>query len=178
MSRTARAGPFLVVLSIASGIALVAGAQTYYIWGLGNSLKKNDPIGKEAGFAACVDAAEAAPNTIGGRWFATTDYRIYSMLRWHLKDIGVPVVQVNERRRFIGFAEPLLEGSAGLFVGSKSDPDAAILATTGAVRQNIGMVDLTWRGVLYDGYLFQKLTNWKPALLPPRDHPFERAHPY
>jgi hypothetical protein len=57
-------------------------------------------------------------------------------------------------------------------------PDAAIMATTNARLQYVGQIDLTWRGVLYETYLFQKLTNWKPVLSPPANDPFERAHPH
>lgn len=177
-SRSARTGPFLMVMSITSGIAFVAAAQMYYIFGTANYLKGNDPIGKEAGFAKVVAAANASRNAIGARWFATTDYRIYSLLRWHLRDAAVPVVQVNERRRYIGFAEPVLDRSVGLYVAPKRDPDAAILATTSALLQNVGEIDLTWRGVAYDTYRFQKLTSWKPTLSPPSNDPFERAHPH
>jgi 4-amino-4-deoxy-L-arabinose transferase-like glycosyltransferase len=177
-SRMARTGPSLMVVSITSGIAFVAAAQVYYIWGTANYLKKNDPIGKEAGFAGVATAANVAQYAIGAKWFATTDYRIYSMLRWHLRYTTVPVVQVNERRRYIGFAEPVLDGSVGLYVAPKGDPDAAIMAKTSARLQNVGEIDLTWRGVAYDTYQFQKLTNWKPAPSPPAGDPFERAHPH
>jgi hypothetical protein len=177
-SQVARIGPFWMVISIASGIAIVAVAQTYYISGTANYLKRNDPIGKEAGFAAVVAAADAARNAIGARWFATLDYRMYSMLRWHLRDKGVPVVQVNERRRYAGFSEPALDGSVGLYVVAKGEPDGQILTKTSARLENVGEIDLTWRGVAYDTYVFQKLTDWKPVLSPPPNDPFERAHPH
>jgi 4-amino-4-deoxy-L-arabinose transferase-like glycosyltransferase len=177
-SRSARTGPFLITISIISGIALVATAQLYYIYGTANYLKGNDPIGKEAGFAKVVAAADVARNAIGAKWFATTDYRIYSLLRWHLRDDTVPIVQVNERRRYIGFVEPTLDGSVGLYVAAQDDPEAAILAKTSAVLQDVGGIDLTWRAVAYDTYRFQQLTNWKPTLSPPPNDPFERAHPH
>jgi 4-amino-4-deoxy-L-arabinose transferase-like glycosyltransferase len=177
-SWSARTGPFLMVVAIATGIAFVAAAQMYYIFGTANYLKANDPIGKEAGFAKVVAAADASRNGIGAKWFATTDYRIYSLLRWHLRDAAVPVVQVNERSRYIGFAEPMLDGPVGLYVARDGDPDAAILTKTTALLQNVGEADLNWRGIAYDTYRFQKLTNWKPALSPPPNDPFERAHPH
>jgi 4-amino-4-deoxy-L-arabinose transferase-like glycosyltransferase len=177
-SRSARTGPFLMVVSLASGIAFVVAAQLYYIFGTANYLKGNDPIGKEAGFAKVVAAADTSRNAIGAKWIATTDYRIYSLLRWHLRDAAVPVIQVNERRRYIGFAEPTLDGSVGLYVAPQDEPDAAILAKTSALLQNVGGIDLTWRGVTYDTYLFKKLTNWKPTLSPPPNDPFEQAHPH
>jgi hypothetical protein len=178
VSRAARAGPPLMVVSIASGIALVVAAQMYYVFGTANYLKKNDPIGKEAGFANVVAAADVARNSIGAKWVVTTDYRIYSLLRWHLRDAAIPTVQVNERRRYIGFTEPTLDGSVGLYVRADGDPDAAILQKTSAALEDVGEIDLTWRGTAYDAYRFQKLTNWKPTLLPPPNDPFERAHPH
>jgi 4-amino-4-deoxy-L-arabinose transferase-like glycosyltransferase len=177
MSLSARMGPALIGISITLGIAFVVAAQVYYIWGTANYLGKNDPIGKEAGFGGLVASANAARIANGAHWFATTDYRIYSMLRWHLRDTDVPVVQLNERRRFIGFAEPALDG-IGLYLGSKGDPDAAILATTSAELRTIKELDLIWRGTSYDTYVAQTLTNWKPVLSPPPGDPFERAHPH
>jgi hypothetical protein len=64
----------------------------------------------------------------------------------------------------IGFAEPALDSPVGLYVAPKGDPDAAILTKTSTLLQNVGEIDLTWRGVAYDTYRFQKLTNWKPTL--------------
>jgi 4-amino-4-deoxy-L-arabinose transferase-like glycosyltransferase len=178
MSLWARTGPLLMVIAIASGVVFVAAAQMYYIFGTANYLRRNDPIGKEAGFSALVAAADTARKAIGASWIATTDYRLYSMLRWHLRNEAVPVVEVNERRRFVGFAEPVLDGPIGLYVASDGDPDAAIMATTRAVSQTVGGTALTWRGIAYDSYHFHKLTNYKPVLSPPPDDPFERAHPH
>src|SRR4051794_21438809 len=98
-SLLARTRPVWLVTAIASGIVLAAAAQVYYILGTANYLKRDDPIGKEAGYAEVVEAAEASRNATGARWFATSDYRIYSLLRWHLRDTAVPIIQVNERRR-------------------------------------------------------------------------------
>jgi hypothetical protein len=178
MSLWARTGPLLVVIAIASGVAFVAAAQMYYIFGTANYLRRNDPIGKEAGFSAVVAAADTARKAIGASWIATTDYRLYSMLRWHLRNDAVAVVELNERRRFIGFAEPVLDGSIGLYVTSAGDPDAAIMAKTSAILQPAGGIELTWRGISYDTYRFLKLTNWTPVLSPPPNDPFEHAHPH
>jgi hypothetical protein len=99
------------------------------------------------------------------------------MLRWHLRSSQVPVIQINERRRFVGFDEPVLVGSVGLYVGATGDPDASLLKTTTAKLEDAGRRDLIWRGVAYGHYIFKKMTGWKPVLSPPRGDPFERAHP-
>jgi hypothetical protein len=173
----ARYAPGVIVLSIGSGIALVLTAQLYYVWGTANDLKQNDPVGKEAGFAEIVAAANKARNAVGAKWFATTDYRTYSMLRWSLRD-QVPVIQINERSRFIGFVNPVLDGPIGLYVRSVNDPNASILEKTNVSLQTVDTTNLIWRGVSYDKYLFQEMTNWKPSSSLLATDLFESARPH
>jgi len=177
-SKLAAIGPPLMAASTISGLALVTATQLYYIGGTANVLRRDDPIGKEAGFARVVAAADAARQLIDARWFATTDYRIYAMLRWHLRNAGVPVVQINERARFSGFAEPVLVGANALYVAPHGTPDGAILAATSATLGKVGNIDLNWRGIMYDTYEFKRLTNWTPMLSPPSGDPFARARPH
>lgn len=160
-SLPARIGPAVMVFTIASGIAVVAAVEFYYIAGTANYFRNDDPIGKEAGFAAAVADAEAERRNVGAAWFVTTDYRIHSMLRWHLKD-AVPVVQLNERARYIGFREPRLDGPVGLYVAPRINR-AALWEKTSATLQTVGTADLIWRGFRYDVYTFHRLTGWKPA---------------
>jgi hypothetical protein len=54
----------------------------------------------------------AAMRGVGATWIATTDYRTYAMLRWRQRD-SVPVIQINERCRFIGLRHPHLSRIAG-----------------------------------------------------------------
>jgi hypothetical protein len=175
-SRWAQAGPAFLAAAIVSGIAFVAGAHLYYIAGSANYLRNDDPIGKEAGFAGVVAAADSKRKEIGSRWFVTSDYRMYSMLRWHLRD-AVPVVQLNERSRYIDFRNPVLPGPAGLYVAPKDSPRTIHWNATGAKLQPVGGSDLVWRGVVYDAYTFQKVTGWTPVLSPTRGDPLFEARP-
>jgi 4-amino-4-deoxy-L-arabinose transferase-like glycosyltransferase len=165
--------------SIVSGIALMTVVFFYYAVGNANYLAINDPIGKEAGFARAVEAVDKERQKIGGAFFATTDYRVYSMLRWHLKD-RVPVVQVNERNRYIDFKanEKAFSGRVGLCVVPKDHPAIQLWQQTGAVLEPAGDVDLIWRGFRYDTYSLQKLTGWQPVLSPPSGDPFYVSSPH
>jgi 4-amino-4-deoxy-L-arabinose transferase-like glycosyltransferase len=175
-SPMAQIAPIVTGVAIVSGMAFVIATLLYYVAGTANYLDKNDPIGKEASFAGVVAAAEQARIDVGATWFATTDYRIYSMLRWHLRD-AVPVVQVNERSRYIGYNPPVLDGPVGLYVAPSDKSYTALWKKTNAVLQPVGETDLVWRGVRYVTYSFQKLNDWKPKLAPPAGDDFYVASP-
>ena len=101
-----------------------------------NLLRNNDPIGKEAGLAQLVEAARDELGRIGAKWFATTDYRSYAMLRWHLRD-RVPVVQVDERDRYIGFGarDDNFAAPVGLYIAAQNP--SALWQTTTAVLEPV-----------------------------------------
>lgn len=178
-SSTARIGPLAAAMAVLTGIGFVVLVMIYYAGANANLLGKNDSIGKEAGFAQVVEAAKDELEKVGATWFATTDYRIYSMLRWHLRD-RVPVVQINERSRYTGFGirETDIAGPVGLYIAPKDESWSAIWGATTAVLEPVGQADLTWRGVRYDTYRMQKLTNWKPVLSPPPGDPLFKSVPH
>lgn len=159
--------------AIASGIVIVVAVFLYYIVSPWNFIGKTDPIGGEAGFAQVASRAEAELQKSGATWIATDDYRIYAMLRWYLGN-RVPVIQINERSRFLGFRDPgmsAIAGHAGLYIARKPD-DASLLASTSAVLTPLGEVQRIWRGRVMDTYVMDKLTGWTPDLSPPPDSPF------
>jgi hypothetical protein len=162
--------------AIASGVVLVAGTFLYSVASPWNFFGKADPIGGEAGYEQIASRAQAEMQKIGATWIAATDYRTYAMLRWYLKD-RVPVVQINERGRFLGFRDPgmnLIEGHSGLYVAREPDQTNPVWRATTAVLEPLERVERSWRGIVMDTYALEKLTGWIPDLKPPPDSPLYR----
>jgi 4-amino-4-deoxy-L-arabinose transferase-like glycosyltransferase len=162
--------------AVASGIVLVVVVFLYYVVSPWNFIGKTDPIGGEAGYEQVVDRAQTELQKIGATWIATTDYRTYAMLRWYFNG-RVPVIQINERGRFLGFHDPgmaAIRGHTGLYVGREPDNASPLWTSTTAIRQPLGRVDRSWRGIVMDTYALEKLTGWTPELSPPPDSPLYR----
>jgi 4-amino-4-deoxy-L-arabinose transferase-like glycosyltransferase len=165
--------------AIVSGIAFVILVFLYYVVAPWNLIGRTDPIGGEAGFEQVVVRAQAELQKTGATWIATTDYRTYAMLRWFFNG-RVPVIQINERDRFLGFRDPgtaLIKGHSGLYVGREPDNLSPLWAATSAVREPLERVERSWRGIVMDIYALEKLTGWTPELAPPPDSPLYRARP-
>src|SRR6266446_4587406 len=162
--------------AIVSGIVFVVLVFLYYVVSPWNLIGKADPIGGEAGYEQVVDRAQAELQKIGATWIATTDYRTYAMLRWYFKD-RVPVIQINERGRFLDFRDPgmnSIRGHTGLYVAREPDNTNSLWAATTAIREPLERVERSWRGIVMDNYALEKLTNWTPELSPPPDSPLFR----
>jgi hypothetical protein len=98
------------------------------------------------------------------------------MLRWFFNG-RVPVIQINERGRFQGFADPgmaLIAGHVGLYVAREPDDQSPLWSATTAVREPLERVARVWRGVVMDSYALEKLTGWTPEFAPPPDSPLFR----
>jgi 4-amino-4-deoxy-L-arabinose transferase-like glycosyltransferase len=165
-------------VAIASGIGFVVAVFLYYIATPWNFIGRTDPIGGEANYQAVVERTEAELQKTGATWIATTDYRTYSMLRWYF-GARVPVVQINERARYLGFKTPdldLIRGHPGLYVGREPENHAAnpLRASITAAREPLERVDRVWRGIVMDTYALEKLDGWTPEFSPPPDSPFYR----
>ena len=89
----------------------------------------------------------------------------------------MPVVQINERGRFLGFRDPgmnLIKGQTGLYVAREPDQTNPVWTATTAVRTPLGRVERSWRGMVMDSYALERLTGWTPDLAPPPDSPLYR----
>jgi 4-amino-4-deoxy-L-arabinose transferase-like glycosyltransferase len=162
--------------AIASGIVTVVVVFLYYVVAPWNFIGQTDPIGGEAGYQQVAGRAQAELQKTGATWIATTDYRTYAMLRWYFGD-RVPVIQINERGRYLGFHDPgmaSIRGHAGLYVAREPDNANPVWASTTAVREPLERVERRWRGTVMDTYALEKLTGWTPELSPPPDSPLYR----
>ena len=163
-------------VAVVSGIIFVVAVFLYYIVTPWNLFGKADPIGSEAGYEQVVDRARAELQKTGATWIATTDYRTYAMLRWFFNG-RVPVIQINERARFMGFRDPgmnLIRGHAGIYVGRIPEDSGPLWESIPAAREPLERVDRSWRGTVMDSYVLEKLTGWTPELSPPPDSPLYR----
>lgn len=162
--------------AVALGIALNVVIFYYYAVSGFAFAATQDPVAKEAGYGAIAAQAKRVAQNVGATWIATLDYRIYAELRWHLKD-SIPVIQVNERSRFIGFkdnAGKAMSSGIGLYVDSAPNDGNVIETKTSAVLRLVGQADRTWRGVVIEPFAFKTVTGWTPDLSPPTDSPFYR----
>lgn len=156
-------------------LGIVLNIVIFYYYSVSNFAvaAKQDPIAKEAGYSEIAAQAKAAADKVGAKWIATLDYRIYAELRWHLKD-SIPVVQVNERSRFIGFrdrASAAMKSGIGLYVDSAPNDGNVIETRTPAILKLVGQADRTWRGVVIEPFAFKTIAGWTPELSPPPDSP-------
>ena len=154
----------------------MVGVFLYYVAAPWNLIGRTDPVGGEAGYEQVVSHARNQLKKTSATWIATTDYRTYAMLRWHFNG-RVPVIQVNERGRFQGFADPGMEwvrGHTGLYVAREPDNGLPLWNDTTAVRTPLQRVERSWRGVVMDTYALEQLDGWTPELTPPKDSPLFR----
>ncbi len=163
-------------VAVGSGMCLVVAVFLYYTAGGWPGFGRFDPIGKEEGFADIAAQAERAMAQTGATWIATTNYRTYAMLRWCMKD-RVPVVQINERSRFIGFRAPdmnRIAGHTGLYVSRAALVGDMAWSMTTAVRKPVRTIEQHWRGVVVDTYVLETISGWSPVLTPPPQSPLYR----
>ncbi len=162
--------------AISTGIAFVLCVFLYYMFAPWNLIGRTDPIGTEAGYELVAAHTLAQVQATGATWVATTDYRTYAMLRWMLRG-RVPVIEINERGRFQGFADPGMDkipDHVGIYVGREPENNLPLWSETSAVRQPLERVTRSWRGMVMDTYALEKISGWTPDLSPPPDTTFFR----
>ena len=162
------------IAAVALGVVLNVAIFYYYAVSNFAFAPTKDPVAKEAGYGEIAARAKTVAAETGATWIATLDYRIYAELRWHLKD-SIPVVQVNERSRFIGFrdtASAAMRSGIGLYVDSAPNDGNVIEIGTPAKLQQVGQANRTWRGAVIELFAFKTVRGWTPELSPPPDSLF------
>ena len=163
----------LVVAVGAPGLPVVAAPLYHATFDRSVWLGAGDPFGQDAGYGEMAnDVLDIARKGDFG-WIATTDYRTYAELQWHIGK-SIPVVQVNERSRFLDFAPQDL-GSFGGRVLYVHRPDQTVPLE--AVRIPIVTVPIQWRGVVMQELAVEQLDGLTPDLSPPPGSPMYVARP-
>lgn len=126
-------------------------------------LGRGDPFGQDAGYDALSDQVLAAARDNGATWIATTEYRTYAELLWHIGH-QIPVVQVNERARFLDFAPVHSESPGGpaLYVHLAAPPSLL----NGIDRKALPPVPAIWRGAPMQDFSVDLLPSFTPELDP------------
>ena len=159
--------------AIVAGVAFVVAVFLYYVAAPWNFIGRTDPIGGEAGYEQVVARAQAADAK--DRRDLDRDHGLS-----HLCDAAlvfqdrVPVIQINERGRFLGFRDPGMDRIRVMPASmSRASPTtlAALERDDAPMRRRSERVERSWRGVVMDTYALEKLTGWTPELSPPPDSP-------
>jgi hypothetical protein len=150
----------------------------YYVVTPWNFIGSADPVGGRGGLRA--GRRPGAGRIAEDRRDLDRDHGLPDLRHAALVFQGrVPVIQINERGRYLGFRDPgmdLIRGHTGLYVAREPDNISSdpFWASTTAVREPLERVERSWRGMVMDTYALEKLTGWTPELSPPPDSPLYR----
>jgi 4-amino-4-deoxy-L-arabinose transferase-like glycosyltransferase len=163
----------LVAAIVATGFPVVAALLYHATFDHSVWFGTGDPFGQDAGYGEMANDVLELARQSDASWIATTDYRTYAELQWHIGK-SMRVVQVNERARFLDFA-PIMASTLGgraLYV----HPLTAS-ATLDAARAPVTTVPINWRGQLMQQVAVDQLDNFAPDLSPQPGSPMYEARP-
>jgi hypothetical protein len=152
-----------------TGLVIPAAMLFHATLGTGVYFGVRDPYGADAGFDTAAERVLVAAQEHGATWIAASTYHTYATMRWELRG-KMPVVQLTERSRFLGWAQPdpsIFQGP-GLYV-YRDAPDPRVSEVAGEVVRPLGEVDRIWRGVVMGTLKLGLIEGWTPPLNPPRD---------
>jgi 4-amino-4-deoxy-L-arabinose transferase-like glycosyltransferase len=129
---------------------------------------RGDPFGQDAGYAEMADKVLARARENGATWIATTEYRTYANLLWHIGS-RISVVQVNERARFLDFAPVDSRLLAGRALYVHLSPAPPLLSDV--VATPLAPLAVSWRGVPMQDFSVDLLSAYRPNLDPPPGSP-------
>jgi 4-amino-4-deoxy-L-arabinose transferase-like glycosyltransferase len=153
----------LIAVAAVTGAPVVAALFLHAVFEDSAWAGKADPFGQDAGFGDMADQVLADAQSSGAKWIATTDYRTYANLSWHIGS-QIPVLQVNQRARFLDFAprDPALFTGKALYVHFPPvDP-----FLRGARLTPVETLPVAWRGVVMQTMMVDVLEGFVPELTP------------
>ena len=80
-----RVGTLIAAIAV-TGVPMVSALFFHALFDDGVWLGRGDPFGQDAGFGEMADRVLADAQSSGAKWIATTDYRTYANLSWHIGD--------------------------------------------------------------------------------------------
>ena len=158
----------LIAAVIVFGLMLPGVFFGFALSNVSSGLGPGDPLGQDAGYGQMSQDVLARAKAAGATWIATTDYRTYANLQFHIgKDI--PVLQVNQRARFLDFAprDPAQFTGRALYVYLPGAPPVAI----DAQRTSLGTLPVRWRGEVMQEVALETRDGLVPELDPPPGSP-------
>ncbi len=154
----------LAAAIVLTGLPVVGGLLLHIVADRSVWFERGDPIGQDAGFDAAAHRVLAQARDSGALWIATTDYRTYANLLWHIGN-DIPVLQVNERVRFADFAarDPASFEGPALYV----HPGKPHAFMRGSDLTPMPPVPVVWRDVEMQTLSVDLLDGYTPELTPP-----------
>jgi hypothetical protein len=144
--------------------ALLVGAFFHHaiadtaVWG-----GKGDPFGQDAGFGEMADKVLAEARTSGATWIATSEYRTYANLLWHI-GTQIPVLMISERARFLDFAPRDPGEFTGTALYAHLGPASPLVAQAASGPSQA--IPITWRGTVMGRMTVETLAGFTPELNP------------
>jgi 4-amino-4-deoxy-L-arabinose transferase-like glycosyltransferase len=157
-----RAG-LLVGVVATTGLPLVAAFFYHALLDRSVWLGRGDPFGQDAGYGEMANAVLADARVQGAAWIATTDYRTYANLLWHIGD-KIPIAQINERSRFLDFALPDPTAFSGKALYVHQGQVNSLLG--GARVTPVEALPVSWRGVEMQTITVDLVEGFVPDLSP------------
>ena len=147
----------------ATGLPLVVALLFHATPDTGVWFGTGDPYGQDAGYGETADKVLADAKSSGATWIATSDYRTYANLLFHIGD-KIPVLQINERSRFLDFAprDPAQFQGKALYVHY----GAPTPILTGAVVTPVETLPIVWHGEPMQTVSVDSLEGFAPELNP------------
>lgn len=96
----------LFAAALATGAVMIAGIYLHTLSPIAGKALANDPTSQMRGWKDFAAAVEDARRKSGAAYIATSSFATTGQLAYAMKETGVPVIQINERLRYVHLPEP------------------------------------------------------------------------